>query len=645
MLLNKFLPKLFLFFLLTCCCFIVCAQTVNSSLLSKWQQARTAKTYISDTTNIRLLNQLSTQYLYNDADSSLYFAQEALKLAEYQKLNVGQAEALNSISKTYYVMGNYMLSLDAATRLMALSHKINYQPGIGWAYQVIGLIYLAQNKTDIAIANFNKAIAIFISIGDKSKTGKVYFDIALSYDETGHPQKAFLYLDKALQLAKQTNDNDLLSMALNRKGETYFHLKKYPEAISFYQQVLSSKLTDKWEQGFAYSGLAQTYQKLGQYKQAIINAGLSLALSKKVNSQSDVVRALAILAESHASLKDYKNAYHYQVRLKEASDSLFNNEKEKEINYLQLKDQQVDNIRLKKELKQREDSIAFSKRLLFFRNLIAGVVIIFVLVIIYNNRKKTILNRLLLKQNNDIAEQKEEILTQKETLGQLNHTKNQLFSVISHDLRSPFATIMQAIDGIKAGDISKEEQDILLDSFYQQVSLVNIMVNNLLIWASSQQAGIKTEMADIDAAALVAETISVCNYLAKNKNIILTHINTGAKIVHADADHVKIIVQNLIGNAIKFTPDGGEIKIFYTNDECWQVIHVKDNGTGIAPEKLDKLFKVTGREISGYGTNKEAGAGIGLALIKQFADANNGHLEVKSTPGQGSEFCVYLRKP
>jgi len=84
------------------------------------------------------------------------------------------------------------------------------------------------------------------------------------------------------------------------------------------------------------------------------------------------------------------------------------------------------------------------------------------------------------------------------------------------------------------------------------------------------------------------------------------------------------------------------VQIYYSADAKFIGIHVKDSGVGIKAEKLHKLFKVTGKEISAYGTNNEAGSGIGLALIKQFTDANNGKLDVQSKLGEGSEFSVYL---
>ena len=642
--LNRFFVGFLFLLLLTLNGVIVFSQPNHANLLTKWQKARTESAYLSDTGSVLLLNQLSDRYLYNRADSALYFAKQALQLAQFQKYAVGQAASWYSIGKDYYVLGDYTSSMDASSKLMGISNKINYAPGIAGSYQIMGLIYLAQDKFNEAIIYFSKSLKRFIHLKDSAETGKAYFDLGICYDETGQSEKAFYYLDKAVQIAKQRNDTDLLSMTLNRTGETYFHLKNYQIALSYYDEVIGSKLTDNWERGFAYSGIAQTYYGLKAYNKAILNAQKSLYFSKKVKSGWDGIRALNILSESYAAVKDYKNAYGSHVQLKRLNDSLFNSEKENEINYLHLKQQQADNTRLRDDIKTKEQTIVFGERLFIFRNVIAVCVIIFIVITFRNTRKAKALNKVLRQQNNDIAEQKEEILSQKEALDELNHTKNQLFSIISHDLRSPFTAILQTLDLIRSGEIPAEEQGAVLEDFYQQVNLVTLMVNNLLLWANSQQSGIKSNLTRLNITETANGIVSVSSFLAKNKNINLNHHYTGEKWVYADLDHVKIIIQNLVGNAIKFTPEGGTIEIYYTEDDIYQIIHVKDSGVGISPEKMGKLFKVTGKEISAYGTNNEAGSGIGLVLIKHFVDANNGKLNVQSVPGGGSEFSVYFKK-
>jgi tetratricopeptide (TPR) repeat protein len=418
------------------------AQTNTAALVDKWEKATQDKKFHTDTASVFLLNLLARQYLYNNADSSLYFAKQALQLAEFQRYAVGEAESWNSVGQAYYVLGDYAQSLDAASNLAKISSKIKYQRGIANAYHITGLIYLGQDKNEPALSEFTKALNLFEKLNDQARVGKDYFDIGICYDESGKPEKAFEYLNKAIEIANHVKDDDLLAMTLNRKGETYFHTKNYNEALTYYTQVINLKTTSNWEMDFAYSGIAQSYYKLGKFKDAVTNAQKSFELSKQVNSLYDAIRALQILSESYAALKDYKNAYDNQVLLKRFNDGLFNTQKEKEINYLHLKEQQADNVQLKADIKNKEQLILFSRRIAFFRDIIAVATIIFIIIIIVSNRQKTVLNKTLQKQNKDIALQAAEISQQKEALDQLNHTKDQLFSVVSHDLRSPFALII-----------------------------------------------------------------------------------------------------------------------------------------------------------------------------------------------------------
>jgi signal transduction histidine kinase len=642
MLVKKHVIKCFYCWLFLISVYAASAQVKTADLLKNLKTAQSKPHYRADTGSVSLLNQLAYQYLYENADSSLLYAKKALSLSQSQNSVPGQAHSWHSIGRAYYVLGDYDRTQDAASHLMAFSEMINDSAGIAGAYQIMGLVYMAQNKYNEAISGLNKSLDLFLSIDNKTQIGSTYFDIAICYDETGKPAKAFYFVSKALSLANTEKDTKLLSMVQNRAGEIYYHLKDYEKALAYYQKVAGGKNITRWEQDFAWSGIGQCYYGLGKYSQAIAAAQKGYGLSKQVNSASDALRALQVLSESYAAVKDYQNAYTYQVQFKKLNDSIFNSEKEKQINNLQLKQQQADNKRLESEIKSKESELSFRERLLFFRNIIAAATVIFVIFIIFSNRQKTVLNKVLKKQNEDISKQKEEISRQKEVLNQLNNTKNQLFSVISHDLRSPFAAMLQSIDAIRAGDISAKEQDVLLEDFYRQVNLVTAMVNNLLAWANSQQEGVKCNPVILDATPVVEDITSVSSFLAKNKDIFLDHQIDGEKLVFADADHVRIIIQNLVGNAIKFTRRGGLVQIYYTSDSEFIGIHVKDSGVGIKADKLNKLFRVTGKEISAYGTNNEAGSGLGLALIKQFTDANNGKLDVQSKLGEGSEFSVYL---
>jgi signal transduction histidine kinase len=635
------------------CCFIIflscsagstIAQTQTTRLRSQLKQAQSRENFAADTASVSLLNKLSLQYLYNNADSALYFSTRALRLSQLQKFMQGQVDSWQNIARSHYVIGDYDQSTKAVTELMRLSRQLKDTAGIAGAYQVTGLIYMAQNQYTETDANLAKALELYLKINDGPHAGKTYFNMAISNDDRGEYSRAFDFIQKAITIATRVKDTALIPMADNRAGDIYFHTKKYAEAMRYYQRAITDRFSPKWELDFAWSGIAQCDYATGNYQQAIAAAKKSYELAMQVKSASDAARALEVLSESYAAANDYKDAYAEHLEVTKINDSLFNNDKDKAINSLRLKEQQADNRRLEGELADKEQELTLRKRLFVFRNVIALATVIFIIFIIISNRQKTILNKALKSRHDDISRQNEEISRQKEILDQLNHTKNQLFSVISHDLRSPFAGILQAIEAIRAGDLSPDEQDELNEEFYRQVSLVTIMVNNLLAWAASQQQGIKNNPAKLEITGEIEMILPVSDFLAKNKNISLEHVADKKRDVFADADHIKIIIQNLVGNAIKFTRRGGTIEIFYTETEKEVGIHIHDHGVGIKPEKLDMLFKVTGREISGHGTGNEAGAGIGLALVKQFIDANNGRLDVQSEHGEGSEFTVYLPK-
>ncbi|MEO6150382.1 MAG: tetratricopeptide repeat-containing sensor histidine kinase [Mucilaginibacter sp.] len=636
--LKNILAKL-LFAMLPC---IMLGYKPDNSLLRQWEQAKTKAGYAADTSNITLLNHLAEHYRYNNADSALYFAKQALQLAYRNHHAIGQANAFFLIGTANYIKGAYFPSLEAASQLMTISQRINYRPGIANVYQLRGLIFLAQDELDDALIEFTKALKVYTQLKNKGKMARMYFDIGLCYDELKQPKKAFIYLEKAFSVGKSAGDEHIISMTFNRKGETYFHVKDYKQALVHYQLVLSSGYQDNWENAFALSGIAQTYYALGNYDKAVVNAEKSVDLALAVNSMWDAARALKILTQSYATLGNYKQAYHYSMLMNKYTDSLLNDTKQKKINYLQLKQQRSDNLRLEKENEIHTQKMDFNRLLIIGIGLLAVFISIFAIIISRSNIHKTSLNKKLERRNKSIALQKEEISKQNEKLDQLNQTKNQLFSVISHDLRSPFSSVLQTMDLIRSGDLDKDEQEMILDKFHEQLVSVTGMVNNLLLWANSQQDGLKSKAVKIDAAELIEDILPVYASMAASKNITLVHTHDGEKMAFADMDHFKIIIQNLVGNAVKFTGDGGNVVINYTKANDFLVISIKDDGIGIAAEKMEKLFKVVGKEISGYGTNKEVGAGIGLLLIKQFIEANKGKLEINSKPGKGTEALVYL---
>jgi signal transduction histidine kinase len=588
---------------------------------------------------------IANDLTYNNPDSALVFSEKALHLSDSLNYLQGLASSNLSISKLYYVKGGYDQSLSAAVTGLKWSEKINYKQGIATAYNNIGLIYLAQDKFDDAIREFRKSLEISAATGNQRMQMINYFNLGLSFDEKGESDNALESLEKSLALYPVTGDERMKAMILNRMGETYFGTGNYTRALGYYRQVTeNNSYRDRWELSFAYSGIAQSLYEQGLYREAIPNAEKALGFAKLLNAKWDIERSLKILYRSHEAVGNYQNAFEYLRLDKIYSDSLYSEAKEKEINSLHLAQKQVENDQLQKQNELKGQQLEAKQKTIliitiFTLFLLALSVITFILY-----RQKSLLNSSLEAQSRSIAAKNELITKQNAELEQVNYTKDQLFSIIGHDLRSPFSSILQAIKMIRENELSAAETKLLLDSFYEKLNATSSMLDNLVLWAQGQQQGIKINPQNMDLASLSDHLLKVFEFMLQGKDIRVRHDITDEREIFCDPDHARIIIHNILGNAVKFTPVNGLIHIFYTSSQDMLTIHIRDNGIGMDDDKVSQLFSLSGKDITSYGTNKEKGIGIGLILVKDFATENGASIEVKSKVNEGTEFRVSFKR-
>ena len=578
-------------------------------------------------------------FFYSNPDSALFLAKKAVELAIEMDRDTDLAMGLSDLAKISYIRGDYYASLDATSRTMAISKRIGFSPGLANAYNMRGLVFLGQERYSEALSEFRQAIAYNIELKDSTRLDANYFNLGLCYDELGRFNDAMRELDRASSIATACHDWHIVLMSLNRKGEANYHKRNYGQAMRFYQAALNYKhYQDDWERSFTMAGMAQTLCATGKYEQGLQYAQSSYQLAQKLNTTWDSWRAATILSECFASLGQFEKAYLYQRRTQQLDDSLRSQRKERELNYLHYKEQEAENGQLLR------DNAAN-------RKIIGGVTLFALLVsglLIYLKRTKSHLNRLhraLKESYSAITLQNEELEFHRKQLLASNRTKDQVLTVIGHDLRSPFATVQQSIGLIRSGDLEQEEQQTVLESFEKQLIRVNRLLNELLAWASSQQGGAKLNKEPLDLSAVAEEVLEAYTAAIEGKALSLIHENSANLQVLADLPRLKIILQNLIGNAIKFTPRGGTITIKYSVKDSFRAIHILDTGKGMSRKKQELLFNSSGQAISEPGTENEAGSGLGLLLIQEFIRENGGKIKVISDPGKGSEFIVFFCAP
>lgn len=248
------------------------------------------------------------------------------------------------------------------------------------------------------------------------------------------------------------------------------------------------------------------------------------------------------------------------------------------------------------------------------------------------------------QQNEELDQMNEELRVKSEQLVYANQTKDKLFSILSHDLRSPFASFISVLDLWDSNLLSHTEQNIIIGELKKSTNAVYDTLENLLIWSKSQLQGIKTEPQKVDIQLIVQDKANLFRKQLNSKHLLFVNEVPPACFVYADENHVGIILRNLIGNAIKFTPENGKITIHSTESEGFIKISVTDTGVGMTPDAMQGLFHI--EDVSTQlGTGGEVGTGLGLLLCKEFIEKNNGKIGVESILSKGSTFYFTLPKP
>lgn len=242
-----------------------------------------------------------------------------------------------------------------------------------------------------------------------------------------------------------------------------------------------------------------------------------------------------------------------------------------------------------------------------------------------------------------VAKQTKILQEKTATLEELNDTKDKLFSIIAHDLKSPFNSILGLSDLLIENNHIYDTSNVeyLSKNINSTAKNTLNLIENLLCWAQSQTNQIKYDPEAIELEKIIRKAVHFFNAPASVKNISLNHIQSYETIVYGDRIMLKLILHNLISNAIKFTHPNGKIDIYSLHGEGEVEITISDNGSGMNEATRNNLFE-TKTNLSAKGTNNEDGTGLGLILCKEFVEKNGGKIWVESELGKGSDFTFTI---
>ncbi len=437
--------------------------------------------------------------------------------------------------------------------------------------------------------------------------------------------KALEHFVDAYWLYKEINYPMGIAYAQGNIGLVYVEEGKIDSAEILLKEAIDSLRPqgDNYAMSCYIDGLAHINMQKGKFDDAEKLSKESFELAKEFGLKEQIRDASLTLSQIYAHNEQFEEAYHYQRQYQIYRDSINNEEVIRKIA----------NQRAEFEVAQKQQQFAKQER----QYLIGGAILlsiigIFVVVGVYiirTNAQKRRIRLQLEKQRNELQK--------------ANDTKNKFFSILSHDLRNPLAVLNNCAEVLNMSMQTQEyEQATLLASEMDKstTSLVQLL-DNLLQWGVMQMNDVKINRSWVYVAEVVNEELLHLMPISEVKKIAINvHVSPSIR-VFADRYMLAMVIRNLVSNAIKFTPLGGEINIILEQDGEAMKLSIKDNGVGF--DELQFKQKLCDKELeSTFGTNNEKGLGLGLQLVCHFVSTHHLKMDVNSKPGHGAVFFTHF---
>jgi signal transduction histidine kinase len=260
--------------------------------------------------------------------------------------------------------------------------------------------------------------------------------------------------------------------------------------------------------------------------------------------------------------------------------------------------------------------------------------------VIYGLIAFSILGNIVFRTGRAVRRRNAALEEKQKELAESHAVKDKLFSIIAHDIKAPINSLKGFLSLMNSNALNKDEQAQLLKNIDHHFNNTSELIDNVLLWARTQMNGITLTKELIDVKMITDKAVELLQTQAQKKEISIDNQTPNHK-VFADPNMLELVFRNLIGNAIKFTPQKGMVGISAVIENDKTTFCVEDNGIGISKEVMPTLFRLD-KTFTTLGTDKEKGSGLGLSLCKDFIAQHEGRLWLESEEGKGTKFFFTL---
>ena len=611
-----------------------------------------------DTDQIDIILKISDALYDNNPEKAIVYGKAALKIAQGISDKHREVMLYNMIGQAYDRIGDIADDIENLNEGFRIATQENNPSDLGEVKLNLGVSYADIGNEKLAIEYYLSAEHYLSIAKDLKGLCESEVDLSDAYYQLNQPDKALYYVERARRLSLKIN-NYWLGYIYDNAAEAYFRKKNWVLAKEYsYKSIgVAKKLNNLYVLSDNYLVLAKVDFATGNMAEAAIFAAKGLELAKQTDIKENLIDAYNLMSQVLEKQSKYEEALKFKnlyVATKDSTQSARNN------NILQAYEfeKRDKDVALIMAAKKEEDAELKTQSVI---NIVSFGTLLLVIgiagYVFYSRNKLRIANRKIeqayaevnskqqeiIKQNQELIWNNEQIKNQADRIEQLSNVKDRLFSIISHDLRSPLATLKGILNLLASGNITIEKFQTIVPNLLNSVSTTSELVDNLLHWSKSQLTGATIYSSTFDINELAQTQLALFERQTLDKKIELTNEIPISTLVYADKNMIDLVLRNFVGNSIKFCNKNGKIAITYKELEDCIEISVEDNGVGIAPENLDKVFQSKERYTT-IGTNKEMGTGLGLLLCKDFVEQNNGTIGVESKVNEGSRFWFIIPK-
>lgn len=561
-------------------------------------------------------------------------------------LSIRMGNAFSSLGDHTEALRAYYNALEYAEQQRDSLFMASANNLVGWKFQDI-------NNPDQAEYFLHRAEDISRAIGDRETLKNSLVNLGILYTSRGDFAGAEEFFNESLQIANASGNTDdqirvfyNLGLMENRRGN-----------LAEARRLLMYSLEESRNSGLAesefYSATGLGHLELGQG-----NTVQAIRWFARANQVVDSDRYNTLRLQSYGNLhRAYRDAGNFAESLRwleqrnELNDSLNTTEKARllaeyeTLFNMKRTEQQAEVLRAREE--QAQTQLRLQRTFILFALSGGGILLLTALFLVRSNKKRKEVNKELQMSNEQLNQMNSTVQEQNKELEQINDIKNKLFAIIAHDLRGPLSSLQSLLYLIRDHDLSESEMEEISKTVERNLQENASMMDNLLAWAQAQMNGIKLNVRDFPLQQGVKSVIDQIRFQAEKKGVkVEMHVEQTIE-VNADYDMIKLVVRNLVANAIKFSENGDTITVKAEPDKesGMSEIRVVDEGVGIKEEDQEKLLSK--EHYTKRGTDNEKGSGLGLMLCKEFVESHGGKLWFESKVGVGTTFIftIPLTKP